>query len=119
MTARKMPGIHITPFAANRNAWNYPPSDFEFAAAEIAWTNIGGGNAFNEHWRRIVQSQNLEVICEEDRFWTANAENNVSLKQVLFGHFHRMDATGWFVNVEGLSSHDYDNGHKDNANTDN
>ncbi len=24
-----------------------------------------------------------------------------------------------FVDVEGLSSHDYDNGHKDNENTDN
>jgi hypothetical protein len=43
MTARKMPGILITPFSANRNAWNYPPSDFKFAAAEIAWTHLGWG----------------------------------------------------------------------------
>jgi hypothetical protein len=42
MTAREMPGILIIPFAANRNAWNYPPSDFEFAAAEITWTHLGG-----------------------------------------------------------------------------
>jgi hypothetical protein len=41
MTARKMPGILITPFAAKRNAQNYPPSDFEFAAAEIAWIYLG------------------------------------------------------------------------------
>jgi hypothetical protein len=59
------------------------------------------------------------VIGAEDRFWTANAANNVSLEQALFKQFHRMDITGWFVDVEGLSSHDYDNGHKDNENTDN
>jgi hypothetical protein len=41
MTARKMPGILITPFAANRNAQNYPPSDFKFAAAEIACAHLG------------------------------------------------------------------------------
>jgi hypothetical protein len=41
MTAQKMPGTLITPFAANRNAQNCPPSDFEFAAAEIACTHLG------------------------------------------------------------------------------
>jgi hypothetical protein len=94
MTARKMLGILITPFAANRNAWNYPPSDFKFTAAEIAQTHLGGGNAFNEHWRGIVRAQNLEVIGAEDRFWMVNAANNVSLEQVLFRQFHRMDVTG-------------------------
>ncbi len=49
----------------------------------------------------------------------ANVANNVSLEQVIFGQFHRMDVTGWFVDVEGFSSHDYDNKHKDNENTDN
>ncbi len=121
MTVQKMQGILITPFAANRNAWNYPPSDFKFAAAEIARTHLGGGNAFNEHWRGIVRAQNpFKIIGAEDRFWIANAANNVCLKQVLFRQFNRMDVTvGSFVNVEGLSSHDYNNGHKDNENTDN
>jgi hypothetical protein len=49
----------------------------------------------------------------------ANATNSVSLEQALFGQFHRMDVTGWFVDVERLSSHDYDNGHEANENTDN
>jgi hypothetical protein len=44
MTAQNMPGILlITPFSANRNALNHPPSDFKFAAAEIAHTHLGGG----------------------------------------------------------------------------
>jgi hypothetical protein len=59
------------------------------------------------------------VIGAEDRFWTVHAANNVSLKHVFFGQFHRMDVTGWFVGVEGSSSHDCDNGHNDNQNTDN
>jgi hypothetical protein len=86
MTARKMPGILIKPFAANKNVWNHPPSDFEFAAAEIACTHLRGGNAFNEHLRGIVRAQNLEVIGAEDRFWAAsNASNNINLEEVLFG----------------------------------
>jgi hypothetical protein len=48
MTAREMPGILITLFEANRNAWNYPPSDFEFAAAEIAQTHLGGGECLEQ-----------------------------------------------------------------------
>ncbi len=59
------------------------------------------------------------MIGAEDRFWMANEANNISLKQVLCGQFHRMDVTGWFVNVEGLSSDDYDNRYKVNDNTDN
>ncbi len=70
-----------------------------------------GVNAFNEHLRGIVQAQNLEVIGAEDRFWAANAANNVSLEQVLFGQFHRMAVIGWFIDAEGSSSHDYHNGH--------
>jgi hypothetical protein len=58
MTAQKMPGMFITPFAADRNAGNHPPSDFEFSAAKTACTHLGGGDPFSEHWRVIVRVQN-------------------------------------------------------------
>jgi hypothetical protein len=59
------------------------------------------------------------VTGAEDRFCTANAANIISLEQVHFGQLFRMDVTGWFANVEGSSSHEYDNRHEDNENTDN
>jgi hypothetical protein len=43
MTAQKMRGMLITPFASDRNAQNHPPSDFDFAAAEIACTHLRAG----------------------------------------------------------------------------
>jgi hypothetical protein len=55
----------------------------------------------------------------KDRFWMVNAAIKVSFEQVLFGQLNRMDVTGWFDDVEGLSSHDYYNGHEDKENTDN
>jgi hypothetical protein len=94
--------LELSEKKTGRNSWAGPPT-------------------FNHHWRGIVRAQNLEVIDAEDRFWAMNVANNVSLVQVLFGQFHRMDVTGWFIfiDVEESSSHDYDNGHEDNENTDN
>jgi hypothetical protein len=55
----------------------------------------------------------------EDRSWAKNAANNVDLDQVLFEKFHRMNVTGWFIDMEGSSFHGYNDVPKDNENIDN
>lgn len=102
-----MPHMLITPFTADRNIRNSPPSNFEYEASNFARTNISNQvdkDKFNSHWQRIQNARFDDVKYQENELWnTYIFYNEYPTVHAQFGRFVRQGSNSWSLvrdNVE-------------------